>query len=345
MPQSHAKNNCARPVFTSHERKQLLGDWGTKTQRLGADSLKDFDCCSLCLHPAIDPLLCPEGHLFCKECIYENLLSQKEEISRQQARYDAQQKQLAEEAEQRTKEAKQAEIDQFAKLEGSIKSVRTDAFKSAQAAAAASSSAGPVLLLDNKPAGSSSGAAGPSGSPEASSSSALPKGPEERERDLLATAMARQKPQLSERAKEMKAFWIPYLTPEAAPDLIKAPSKHLRCTEGDHNLKLKELVPVNFTEVKGAPKGSASDAKHKYMCPGCQKTLTNAPKLSCLKPCGHIVCSGCVTKFVKVDGVCVACSKRCPEKDIIRVQAGGTGFAGHGDQLTSKTYTPNLGVS
>jgi nitric oxide synthase-interacting protein len=51
----HSKNNTSRPIFTYAER-QKLKDYGTIKQRLGKDSLKDFDACSLCLHNLVMPL-------------------------------------------------------------------------------------------------------------------------------------------------------------------------------------------------------------------------------------------------------------------------------------------------
>ena len=50
----HSKNNSAGSVFTAHERKLLK--YGTVTERLGSDSIKDCDMCALCLHPVKDPL-------------------------------------------------------------------------------------------------------------------------------------------------------------------------------------------------------------------------------------------------------------------------------------------------
>jgi hypothetical protein len=50
----HSKNNTSSMVFTNYER-QLAG-YGIKKDRLGADSIKKFDACSLCLHSVVDAL-------------------------------------------------------------------------------------------------------------------------------------------------------------------------------------------------------------------------------------------------------------------------------------------------
>ena len=86
MPR-HAKNNTASSFFTAHEKQQLK-DYGTQKKRLGKESFRSFDCCSLCLKPLVSPQACHKGHLFCKECIFENLLAQKKKLKRDRALYD-----------------------------------------------------------------------------------------------------------------------------------------------------------------------------------------------------------------------------------------------------------------
>ncbi|KAM1235660.1 hypothetical protein ACFX2J_005093 [Malus domestica] len=80
MPQRHSKNNNDLAFFTYDEKKKL--GYGTQRERLGRDSIKPFDACCLCLKPFIDPMCCQKGHVFCKECILECLLSQKKDIHR-----------------------------------------------------------------------------------------------------------------------------------------------------------------------------------------------------------------------------------------------------------------------
>ena len=67
----HSKNNTASSIFSYAEYKKL--DYGTKRQRLGNESMRQFDACSLCLQRAREPLSCTSGHLFCKECVYTDL--------------------------------------------------------------------------------------------------------------------------------------------------------------------------------------------------------------------------------------------------------------------------------
>ena len=80
MPQRHSKNNNDLAFFTYDEKRKL--GYGTQKERLGRDSIKPFDACCLCLKPFINPLCCQKGHVFCKECILECLLSQKKDMQR-----------------------------------------------------------------------------------------------------------------------------------------------------------------------------------------------------------------------------------------------------------------------
>ncbi|KAK1327232.1 hypothetical protein QJS10_CPA01g01089 [Acorus calamus] len=111
MPQRHSKNNNDLAFFTYDEKKKL--GYGTQRERLGKDSIKPFDACCLCLKHFIDPLCCPKGHVFCKECIYECLLSQKKDIHRKLSAHETQQKQDKEEEREKLMLQKARELDAF----------------------------------------------------------------------------------------------------------------------------------------------------------------------------------------------------------------------------------------
>lgn len=107
----HSKNNTSNSVFSYAEYKKL--DYGTKKQRLGVDSMKDRLSCALCLQRARDPVACSEGHLYCKECIYTDLLEQKKEIKRQQVKLEAMAKEEEEEKERRKAAARERVLKDF----------------------------------------------------------------------------------------------------------------------------------------------------------------------------------------------------------------------------------------
>lgn len=76
----HSKNNTAHSVFTYAEKKMLHGDYGTSKIRLGQDSQRNFEQCNLCLQEVKNPVTCEKGHIFCRDCIMENMLTQKKNI-------------------------------------------------------------------------------------------------------------------------------------------------------------------------------------------------------------------------------------------------------------------------
>ncbi|KAF8369894.1 hypothetical protein HHK36_032088 [Tetracentron sinense] len=106
-----------------------------------------------------------------------------------------------------------------------------------------------------------------------------------------------------EALRNMKAFWLPSATPEA-PVKVEAPSTSTVCPEGNEKLKLKTLFPIYFTEENNEQKKS--------------KCLSN--------------------RFMAVDKVCLVCNKGCKERNLVCLEKGGTGFAGHGDHLEAKDF-------
>lgn len=55
----HARNCTAGAVYTYHEKRKdaAASGYGTNTQRVGKDSVKDFDCCCLTLQPCRNPVI------------------------------------------------------------------------------------------------------------------------------------------------------------------------------------------------------------------------------------------------------------------------------------------------
>lgn len=98
----HAKNCTAGTVYTYHERKKDTSSsgYGTKSVRVGKDSVKDFDCCSLTLQPCRNPVVTPDGHLYDKEAILEYIIHKKKEIAQKMKLYEKQKSQMKAEQEE-----------------------------------------------------------------------------------------------------------------------------------------------------------------------------------------------------------------------------------------------------
>ena len=281
----HSKNagTMGSENLTYHEKKAL--GFGTVKERLGKETVKDFDACSLGLQHALDPVVTPEGVLYDREHILQCLLHQKKDIARKMKTWEGEQARDAEKASAEEEAKRLAELEKFE--------------------------------LENKGGfvnyGASAGTSTATGTSDARIASSA---------DVAATQDDK------ERMKTMKAFWLPSKTPTAERKAEK-PDTDTKCPTTLKKLRLKDLLAVKWTKVrKGEEIGGA-----RYMCPVTFKTFTNATKIVVLKPSGHAVSEEAWTKVVKDEGT----YDGHRVKGVIRLQRGGSGFAGSGTQVESKT--------
>ncbi|XP_041365839.1 nitric oxide synthase-interacting protein-like [Gigantopelta aegis] len=115
----HARNCTAGTVYTYHERKKdtTQSGYGSKSVRLGKDSIKEFDCCCLTLQPCKDPVVTPDGYLFDKEAILEYILHQKKSIARKLKEFEKQKNKLHDESLQLKKAEDESKLNAFIKQE------------------------------------------------------------------------------------------------------------------------------------------------------------------------------------------------------------------------------------
>ena len=138
MPSRHSRNNSAGAVFTYRERQRTA--WGTRSQRLGSESITPFDYCHICLHTAQQPLSCHKGHLYCRACILESLALQTERHKREQReREDGRQRRRAE-VERKEGERAEGEARRFLSAADSIHSAHVFTCSSASSSTSSPSS-------------------------------------------------------------------------------------------------------------------------------------------------------------------------------------------------------------
>ncbi len=111
----HSSRNTAAATFTYHERSLLK--YGTKRQRVGKESFRNPDDCNLCLERARQPICCPNGHLFCKECIMANLLAQKQDILRMKKQHNAREQKELRVKEGQNLNIQEESVAQFEKMQ------------------------------------------------------------------------------------------------------------------------------------------------------------------------------------------------------------------------------------
>ncbi|XP_041378960.1 nitric oxide synthase-interacting protein-like, partial [Gigantopelta aegis] len=111
----HGKNQTASAVYSYHEKRKNIATsgYGSKSVRLGKDSLQDFDCCALSLQPCRQPVVTPQGYLFEREAILESLLHQKRENARKMKEYEKQRKKRETELEELAKAEARDRLEKF----------------------------------------------------------------------------------------------------------------------------------------------------------------------------------------------------------------------------------------
>ncbi|KAH0831227.1 hypothetical protein J3R83DRAFT_13808 [Lanmaoa asiatica] len=264
----HSKNNTASSVFSYAEKQKT--EYGTKHQRLGNESMRNFDACALCLQRARDPIACDHGHLFCKECAYADLLSQKKDIKRQKVRLE----QLKREAEEEKQRA----------LEAARERVLRD-FEKGQLGLSANLPAIPIPTSGTEPT-KESHAGKRKLDFDSSTVEMLAREAEEAALRLI------EREQAEALRHKLPDFWLPSLTPtytsNGPPLSLKDVKPQTMCRGGSppHAINLKSFIPVQFSFLASSSAHSTdstpttSEVKKlgepkDPICPSCKTSLSN----------------------------------------------------------------------
>lgn len=284
----HARNCTAGAVYTYHEKRKdaAASGYGTNTQRVGKDSVKDFDCCCLTLQPCRNPVITKDGYLFDKEAILEYVLTKKKEYARKLKEYEKQKQQEEEQSNEKSANEELQKLQKFLKGEKNIVS---------RSQIAAKESGSSVSNMSNG------------------------------------------------KDKMLPSFWIPSKTPEAKETVLQKPDKTIYCPLSGKPLKIKDLIPVKFTEVKDPDdKKSLIVKQARYMCPITHDILSNSVPCAVIRTTGDVVTMECVEKIIRKDWINPLDSTELTEADIIPLQRGGTGYSAVNDGLEGKHERPVL---
>ncbi|CAK9833320.1 Nitric oxide synthase-interacting protein homolog [Anthophora retusa] len=284
----HARNCTAGAVYTYHEKKKdaTASGYGTNTQRVGKDSVKDFDCCCLTLQPCRNPVITKDGFLFDKEAILEYVLTKKKEYVRKLREYEKQKQHEEEKCNEKTANEELQKLQKFLKGEKNIVS-RSQIISEESTSSVSNMSNG--------------------------------------------------------KDKMLPSFWIPSKTPEAKEIVLQKPDKTIYCPISGNPLKIKDLIPVKFTEVKDPDDRKSLIVKQaRYMCPITHDILSNSVPCAVIRTTGDVVTMECVEKIIKKDWINPLDSTKLKESDIIPLQRGGTGYSAVNDCLEGKHERPVL---
>ncbi|KAJ4294161.1 hypothetical protein N0V90_007851 [Kalmusia sp. IMI 367209] len=351
-----------KSIFTSHERDSLKATWGSQSTRLTRDSFLPFGSCQLCLLSAVDPVCCPSGDLFCRECAMTNLLAQRKEIKRLEK---ASERRREEEEDQRAREDEEARQRAVAEFEAVQMGLQV---KHGTGSRVIGREDGKIFVEKEDEAVNG----------EARGKKRKFEIDEEELKRIATEERSRAKFALDEERKaargHLPSFWVPGETPDQNYKSAEKAKQNPTCPSSDpehpHALSLKTLVSTNFNMEKSSETGKSIPS-----CPSCRKTLSNATKAMIAIPCGHVLCKPCVEKFLKPehrhhrdahdDGPepetihCYVCdadlttvpdtkhkdkegkkSKREKEKGpkpgLVEIKSEGTGFAGGGKAMVKR---------
>jgi len=257
----------------------------------------------------ISPMCCKKGHVFCKECIYQYILQKKKDIDSLVNQYEIQQSKLKEDNLLKQNMEKQQEIQQFdMKVNG-------------------------ISVTSNVQQVTSVSSQKNSNVPEGFQTIQTPTGKLLVPKDQPKTKSDDTKEKEDNQRKTLNSFWVPGVGVDThVISLMEKPSKDIKCPAGNHNIRLKQLTKINFKESK--------DEDALFECPVCCRPFNKSSKACVLEECGHVACVSCFDK-VKQSSLCFECSKKFKEKEVIKLEATGTSYAGSvGEKLTAKVVTP-----
>uniref|UniRef100_A0A3Q3W226 Nitric oxide synthase-interacting protein n=1 Tax=Mola mola TaxID=94237 RepID=A0A3Q3W226_MOLML len=146
-------------------------------------------------------------------------------------------------------------------------------------------------------------------------------------------------------SQSLPSFWIPCLTPEAKPTLLKKPSKAVLCPMSGKPIKMNDLITVRFTPLDSSlDRVALLNRQDRYVCAVTRDVLGNSVPCAVLRTSGTVVTQECVEKLIKKDMTDPVTGDKLSKKDIIPLQRGGTGFAGSGVELHANEARPVMQV-
>jgi nitric oxide synthase-interacting protein len=318
---AHSKRNTSLPHFTAYERSLLRSTWGTQRTRLSRDSFLPFGSCRLCLQPARSPVVAcaSNGDLFCRECAINDLLAQRKEIKRLERERHNAHNQMQDDEARTLDEAKTRELREFELVSMGLEATMNNNNNSNHTTTTPTTPTTTAGSRDHPRKRKLDEATEAFRQREIEVNGKRRKVFELGEAEMARYARAEQERLKKEIEREkaestksaLPSFWVPSLTPSIDVDPTAKPIKLSPVCPGSsesnpHDYSLKTLVDVHFTEAKddeaGAGTGSGmkdnDKMKKSRICPSCQKVLTNGLKAMLTKPCGHVICSPCVSKFM-----------------------------------------------
>ncbi|CAM9216970.1 unnamed protein product [Pylaiella littoralis] len=331
MPQKHAKNNCASKCFNHWERNEAAdeGHYGTRKVRLGGDSQQTFGHCSLCVHPAVEPMATPSGHVYCKECIVEFLLTKTQQLKRQREAFEAQEKSQA--------------TDKVTE-ESSRRVEATNEFLTTQHQLVVAKQQPTTSQASDKSEGKGKKRGREEQTPVTPATEGKGKKKDEVvQKELTQRAILKTKKDRQEQLRTT-SWWLPQFQPEGVKEVIKQPPKRPASPMSGAPLRPKDLIPVIFTmdsEKEMTAHISGGDGNRgSIICPVTRKGIISQ-KAVLIKRTGHVMLEDAAKQFALPTMTCPVTGEKFKTKDLVPLVNGGTSFTASGQVEVTK-YAPGL---
>ncbi|KAI6205018.1 hypothetical protein M3Y94_00744200 [Aphelenchoides besseyi] len=310
----HGKNATASSVYSASERKKdsKQSGYGTLKERLSADAIKPFDCCSLTLQICKNPMITPDGYIFDREAILQYIVDQKKEQKRLMKAYE-----------------KYMEMEETRKAESANAEFESKRRK--------------FMALESTPAHIfAQNYQQPSGSKRKHDNSGEEGSRSKKNKDDSHESLSNM---AGEKAKEWKSFWVPQLATSVESERVEKPSGKILNPLSGKPIKFKDMMPVVFTPVSEEAKTARVHSMvERYKCPITHDVLTNSGRAAYIKPSQQIVSWRSVEKIIRKDMIDPITNTPLQESDIIELVRGGTGFAAT-NQIEAKVARPQLELS
>lgn len=287
----HSKHSNDRSFYSYKERKDA-GFVGTRKEVMGTDCFLPFGYCSLTLKPPKDPVVTPDGYIYEREAILESLLQQKLDIESQQKKFEEQERRKTRLQQAAEQEAELKALEEFTKADQGLLS---EDYRHKRALEKATE---PVPGSDDRPE------------------------KKLRQGELMV---------IDKSDLRKKSFWTKEFTPTAAPaEVKKVTDPWAKCPMTGKRLKVKDLLPVKL-EILDQKLMDQGGGRGVYCCAVSKHPITHHQAVL-IKPSGVVVLESVVKDCVLKDLRCPVTGKKLQgEQDILKLQAGGTGFSAHND--------------
>ncbi len=106
-----------------------------------------------------------------------------------------------------------------------------------------------------------------------------------------------------ERKRQLPAFWMPCMGPEAKKTRLEKPDKTVYCPISRKPIRVKDLIDVQWSETTDPDDAKVSliARQERYKCAVTGDVLNDSTPCAVLRPTGHVVTVDCVEQIIKKD--------------------------------------------